>query len=184
MTERAAAQVELAATVLDQTANVLGDASASASSFALTMERTPPTVRQAAQTVGNLQASLRELETQLNALTILGTRPLANAAAKFGQMATDLNGLDTRLDLIASDLEGNRDALLANSSSLAALSDRVAALAASLRGGAVTDSIADVGAILRVMILVLAVWTAVPAVGALGLGLWIRAEVNPDDDDD
>jgi hypothetical protein len=34
------------------------------------------------------------------------------------------------------------------------------------------------------MILVLAVWTAVPAVGALGLGLWIRAEVNPDDDDD
>jgi hypothetical protein len=99
-------------------------------------------------------------------------------------MATDLNGLDTRLGLIASDLEGNRDALLANSSSLAALSDRVAALASSLRGGAVTDSIADVGAILRVMILVLAVWTAVPAVGALGLGLWIRAEVNPDDDDD
>jgi hypothetical protein len=148
------------------------------------MERTPPTVRQAAQTVGNLQASLRELEAQLNALTILGSRPLASAAAKFGQMATDLNGLDTRLGLIASDLEGNRDALLANSSSLAALSDRVAALASSLRGGAVTDSIADVGAILRVMILVLAVWTAVPAVGALGLGLWIRAEVNPDDDDD
>lgn len=182
MSERATNQVGLAASVLDQTATVLDDASASAASFALTLERTPPTVRQAAQTVGNLQASLLALQVQLDGLTILGTRPLSTAADRFGQMATELSGLDARLELIATDLESNRDALLANSRSLAALADRITAVADELRGGAIVDAIADVGAILRVMIIVLAVWTAVPAVGALGLGLWIRAEVNPDDD--
>lgn len=182
MAARATSQVELAASVLDQTATVLEDASATSASFALTLERTPPTVRQAAQTVGNLQASLLALQAQLDALTILGTRPLSTTADRFGQMATELDGLDARLGLIAGDLEGNRDALLANSRSLAALADRISDVADELRGGAFIDAIADVGAVLRVMILVLAAWTAVPAIGALGLGLWIRAEVNPDDD--
>jgi len=121
LAERTEPQVESIIATLDDTAQVLDDAGATARSFALTLERTPPTVRQAGQTVGNLQTNLRRLENQLASFTFLGQSPLGEAAAAVGQMATDLEGLDTRLGLIATDLEGNRDALLANAASLDAL---------------------------------------------------------------
>ena len=46
-------------------------------------------------------------------------------ADQFGQIATDLEGLDTRLELIATDLEDNSDKLLANAASLTALGERL-----------------------------------------------------------
>ena len=38
---------------------------------------------------------------------------------------------------------------------------------------------ADVQAIITVTLLVFTAWTAVPAVGAMGLGLWLRKELGP-----
>ncbi len=177
LAERTEAQVESMIATLDDTAQVLDDAGATALSFAVTLERTPPTVRQAAQTVGNLQANLRQLESQLASFTILGQSPLGDAAAAVGQMATDLEGLDTRLGLIATDLEGNRDALLANAASLDALGTRLAAVADDLRDGIIQDGLGDVQAVVTVLALVLVIWTALPAVGALGLGWWLRREL-------
>lgn len=183
LTDRIANQVESIAATLDETATVIEDASGTASSFAVTIERTPPSIRQAARIVGSVQTNLRALETQLGDIAILGARPLAGAAARFGEIATQLDGLDARLEQIAADLEGNRDALLANADSLGRLAPRIEALAADVRGGFVTDSLADVGAILAVLIITFVAWTAVPAVGALGVGLWLRSEVDTRDDD-
>ena len=96
---------------LDQTALVLSSMGTSATSFSGTLERTPPAVRQTAQTVVNLRANLILVEGQLAGINILGARPLGDVANLFGQMATDLEGLDTRLEAIAADLDNNRTAL-------------------------------------------------------------------------
>jgi hypothetical protein len=166
------------ADAIESSATALKDAGASASSFTTTLERTPPSVRQAAVTVRNLRPSLRDLEAQLSAINILGSQPFGRAAALFGTMATDLEGLDTQLDLIATDLEGNRGALVANAQSLDALGARLAAQAARLRSGMVHDGLEDVRALLLLALIAFLAWTAVPAVGALALGWWLRRELD------
>ncbi|HYH93149.1 MAG TPA: hypothetical protein VD763_08325 [Candidatus Saccharimonadales bacterium] len=181
LNDRVEVQVESLIETLDRTATVLDDAGSSALSFAVTLERTPPTVRQAAQTVSTLQGTMRSIEGQLGAISILGQQPLGNVAGLFGQMATDLEGLDTRLELIADDLSTNRDRLLANAASLDALGEQVATVAERLRSGGIEESFADVTSVVTLLALLLSVWTAVPAVGALALGWWLRRELGVDD---
>jgi hypothetical protein len=183
LADRTTGQVSAIVTTLDQTAVVLDRAVTSTTSFAGTLERTPPAVRQTAVTIANLRDNLISLEGQLSAISILGTRPLASAAAAFGEMAIDLEGLDTRLEAIADDLDDNRVALLGNSATLDALVARLQAVADGLRGGVIEDSLADVQAILTVLSLLLIAWTALPAVAALGLGWWIRRELRDPDGD-
>ena len=175
------AEVAQLATTLDRTADTLHDAGSSAVSFAVTLERTPPSVRQAAVTIRNLRPNLQAIEAQLGTISILGTEPLAGPARLFGEMATDLQGLDTRLDLIAGDLETDRDALLANSRSLTEAGDQAAALAKRVRSGFIQGGLDDLRAVLVVTVLVFVGWTAVPAVGALLLGIWLRRTLAGED---
>jgi hypothetical protein len=181
--DRTGEQVESIVATLDSTAIVLERAGTSATSFAGTLERTPPAVRQTALTVANLRANLMLVQGQLGAINILGTRPLSNAADLFGQMATDLEGLDGRLETIAADLDNNRAALTDNSASLQALGVELEGVADDLRGGVIEDSLADVQLVLTVLSVLLIVWTALPAVAALGLGWWIRRELRDPDGD-
>ena len=174
-------EVAQLATTLDRTADTLHDAGSSAVSFAVTLERTPPSVRQAAVTIRNLRPNLQAIEAQLATISILGTEPLAGPARLFGQMATDLQGLDTRLDLIADDLETDRDALLANSRSLTEAGDQAAVLAERVRSGFIQGGLDDLRAVLVVTVLVFVGWTAVPAVGALLLGIWLRRTLAGED---
>jgi hypothetical protein len=181
--DRTGEQVESIVATLDSTAIVLERAGTSATSFAGTLERTPPAVRQTALTVANLRANLILVQGQLGAINILGTRPLSNAADLFGQMATDLEGLDGRLETIAADLDNNRAALTDNSASLQALGVELEGVADDLRSGVIEDSLADVQLVLTVLSVLLIVWTALPAVAALGLGWWIRRELRDPDGD-
>ena len=176
---RTAEQVETIIATLDATSEALTDAASTATSFAVTLERTPPVVRQSAQTIGDLRTELRSVENQLAGLSLLGSRPLANVAGVFGRMAADVEGLDTRLGLIATDLEGNKAALLANSASLRAVGTRIGQAADDLRGGVIEDGLADVQSLLTLLFVLLITWTAVPAIGALLVGLWLRRELRP-----
>jgi hypothetical protein len=181
--DRTSDQVASIVTTLDQTAVVLESAGTSATSFAVTLERTPPAVRQTAQTIANLRGNLVLVEGQLGAINILGTRPLSNAADLFGQMAADLEGLDGRLETIAADLDANRAALADNAASLQDFATKLEGLADGLRGGVIEDSFANVQLVLIVLSVLLIVWTALPAVAALGLGWWIRRELRDPDGD-
>ena len=181
--DRTGEQVEAIVATLDETALVLGSMGTSATSFSGTLERTPPAVRQTAQTVANLRANLILVQGQLAAINILGARPLADAANLFGQMAVDLEGLDTRLEVIAADLDNNRTALLDNSTKLQALGTELDGLGDGLRGGAIEESLADAQLILAVLSILLVVWTALPAAAALGLGWWLRRETRDPDRD-
>jgi hypothetical protein len=174
VTDRVQTQVGDVIDVLDRTSQALRDAASSATSFSATLERTPPAVRQTAQAIADLRGNLRAIEDQFGRIDILGSRPLGNVAGQFGQMATDLDGLDTRLGTIAADLEGNRDALHTNSTSLTALADRLAGVAADARGSVDDNGVGDLPVIIVVLGMLLVGWTAVPSVGALWFGLWLR----------
>lgn len=181
--DRTGEQVDSIVSTLDETALVLSSMGTSATSFSGTLERTPPAVRQTAQTVANLRANLILVQGQLAAINILGARPLADAANLFGQMAGDLEGLDTRLETIAADLDANRTALLDNSTRMQTLGTELDGVADDLRGGTIEESLADVQLILIVLSALLVVWALLPAVGALGLGWWLRRELRDPDDD-
>jgi hypothetical protein len=94
-------------------------------------------------------------------------------------MARDLEGLDGQLDLIADDLQRDRTALGANAGSLRAAGDQAALLADRLRAGTIQDDLGDLRAILLVMTLLFVASMAVPAVGALLLGLSLRRRSAP-----
>jgi hypothetical protein len=170
-------QAATIADTLDATATALQDASASATSFAVTLERTPPIIQQVADALGQVETSLQGLSTQLAQVDILGRQPLAGTAQRVSNMASAIDGLDTRLGLIASDLQGNRDALLANSASLAALSQQLTVVADQLRSENLADALADIRTLLVVFGLILLTWIVLPSAGALALGWWLRREV-------
>jgi hypothetical protein len=179
--ERVETQIGAVVETLDRTSVALADAGTSATSFSVTMERTPPVVRQTAQAIADVRTDLRAAESQFSQIEILGRRPLGGVADAFGRMAANLDGLDERLDLIATDLESNRTALLANATSLGALGARLGLVADDLRGGAVEDGFADLRSSVSILALVLLVWMTLPAAGALWLGLWLRREVGRED---
>jgi hypothetical protein len=180
LAERTSTQVETVIATLDRASTALTDAGDTAVSFAVTLERIPPAVNQAADTVGNLQGNLRSVEQQLGAISILGANPLGGVARVFGQMASDLEGLDARLAAIATSLDDNKQSLLANADSLRALGQQLGDVADDLRTGIVQDSLADVQLILTVLFVLLVAWTAVPAAGALWIGWWLRRELPPE----
>ena len=174
LTETVDREVDQLTTTLDRTAATLHDASDSADAFSFTLDRTPASVRQSAATIRNLRPNLQAIENQLASINILGSQPMADAARLFGQMATDLEGLDTRLDQVADDLDVDRDTLRQNARSLDDLGDRTAALSQRVRTGFVQSGIGDLGTVFVLTMLVFTGWTAVPAAGALALGLWLR----------
>ena len=179
---RVETQIAAVVETLDRTSLALADAGTSATSFSVTMERTPPVVRQTAQAIADVRTDLRAAENQFSQLQILGQRPLANVADSFGRMAANLDGLDERLGLIATDLESNRGALLANATSLSALGARLGLVADDLRGGVVEEGFADLRSSATVLAIVLLIWMTIPAAGALWLGWWLRREVGGGDD--
>ncbi len=175
--DRVADESEQLGATLRGTARALDDASRTAETFESTLEQTPPSVRQAAQTIRNLRPRLVALQAQAGAIEIFGSRPLGSIGELFGQMAVDLEGLDDQLDRIADSLGGNQESLRTNARSLAALADELSGFADRLDGGVVTDSLSEVRTILALVLAVLVVAMAVPAAGALAFGLWLRREL-------
>jgi hypothetical protein len=159
---------------LDRTADTLHDAGALAGSFAITLERTPASVRQAAQTVRGLRPNLEAVGAQLGSFELFGSAPLAGPARLFEEMATGLRDLDTQLDVIASDLETDRTALTANARSLTEAGDQAAVLADRVRSGFIQDGFDDIRTVLAVLVFTLVTLAAIPAAAALAFGFWLR----------
>jgi hypothetical protein len=168
--------IQLASTT-ELAATVLRGASTTAQSFSGTVDQSAQAVAAATLTVTQARAELAALEAQLRSVNFLGQTPLASSADSVARIATSLEGLDTQLPLIASDLGTNRDALARNAVALSDLAKSTAALAARLGPGNGPDSIADVQQVVAITLLMFAAWSFVPAAGALGLGLWLQREL-------
>ena len=165
--------------IIEQTANVIDDAATSAASFGPTLAQTSVTVTQAAAAIREIEPRLRDLETQANAIEIFGQRPVAPLGQLFGQIATDVSGLDEQLDGIATVMGQNEAALTANAASLGALADLVRAYTGRLKPDVIDAGIDDTRRLLLMTLALFIGWTAVPAVGSLVVGLWMRRLVRP-----
>ena len=177
LAERAEVQVDAVIASLDETANVLTVTGATAGSFGGTLSATASTVGQAADTIRGVKPRLTDLESQFRSINILGNQPLANAADVVAEINTGLEGLDSKLDLVGDSLLDNQAALDRNAAALTSLGVRLGELADRLEAG--IGTVEDVQAIITVTLLVFTAWTAVPAVGAIGLGLWLRRQLGP-----
>jgi uncharacterized protein YukE len=180
LSDRTATQLSTIVDTIDETSTALSDAGASATSFSGTLDRTVPAVRQVAAAIGDLQGNLRSIEDQLGRVQILGNRPFDTVASQFGQMASDLEGLDTQLGQIADDLDGNRAALTANASSLAAIGERLGGIGEDLGRGVVAERLDDLQTVVTLLSLLLVVAVAFPAIGALWLGWSLRRTIRRD----
>jgi hypothetical protein len=179
LSDKTAARVSQVADTLDSTSQALTDASDTAKTFGTTLTTTVAAVDAASSRVRELEPTLADLETQFRSINILGAQPLSKAADVVGSIHGTLDGLDTQLSTVADSLRNGHDRLAANASSLGVLGTRLGALADDLRSGIVEDSLADLRSIFTVTMLVLALWAAVPAVGALMVGVWLRRLVRP-----
>jgi hypothetical protein len=177
--ERIVTEAQSLDAIIDRTAGVLDDAATTASSFGPTVEQTAVTVRDAAAALRDIEPRLRDLETQANAIDIFGTKPVAPLGQLFGQIAGDISGLDEQLDGIATEMGQNEAALTANSESLGALADLVRAYKGRLKPAAIDAGIDDARRLLLLTLALFIGWTAVPAVGALVVGRWMRRLVQP-----
>jgi hypothetical protein len=165
------------ASTTELAATVLRGASTTAQSFSGTVDQSAQAVAAATLTITQARSELAALEAQLRSVNFLGQTPLASSADSVARIATSLEGLDTQLPLIASDLGTNRDALARNAVALSDLAKSTAALAARLGPSDGPDSIGDVQQVVAITLLLFAAWSFVPAAGALGLGLWLRREL-------
>jgi hypothetical protein len=166
--------------IIDQTADVLDDAATTATSFSPTVRQTSATVGAAAVALRDIEPRLRDMEAQANAIEIFGARPVAPLAQLFGQIATDISGLDDQLDGIATEMGATEAALTANAESLGALSDLVRAYKGRLKPAAIDAGIDEARGLLLMTLALFIAWTAVPALGSLIVGRWMRRLVEPE----
>jgi hypothetical protein len=165
------------AAVIGLAAEVLHDAATTAQSFTVTVDQSSLAVASAAGTITELRSDLVALEDQLRSVKILGATPLATSADAVGRIVTSIAGLDTRLSLIADGLEGNRIALSGNATSLEQLAGSTEDLAAQRRSDDRGERLGEIQQLTSMALLVLAAWSAVPALGALILGIWLRRKL-------
>lgn len=174
LADRLRTDVGRVSTALERTAAVLDDASASARGFGTTIDSSSAALASAAGDLRAIVPQLRSIETQANAINILGSQPLAPLAGLFGQIAGQLTDLDAQLDQVSFDLRTNRAALDANAVSLAALATETRTLGDRLDGDTLPGAIDDIRWLLVAMLVVGTLGAAVPAAGALAVGWWLR----------
>ena len=174
LSARLRADVGGVSATLERTATVLDDAAATAQGFGTTVDSSTTALNQAAADLRLIVPQLREIETQANAINVLGSKPLAPIAGLFGQIAGQLGDLDAQLDGIATNLNANRAALGTNAISLAELATQTRTLSDRLGGDALPAAVDDARWLLVAMLAIGALGAAVPASGALLAGWWLR----------
>ncbi|HEX2756293.1 MAG TPA: hypothetical protein VHM48_12565 [Candidatus Limnocylindrales bacterium] len=166
--------------IIGSSADVLDGAATTVGTLGPTVERTSATVSAAAGALRDIEPRLRDVETQANAFEIFGQRPVASLGQLFGQIATDISGLDEQLDGIATEMGRTKAALTANAESLGALADLIRAYKDRLKPEAIDAGIDEARRLLLFTLTLFIGWTAVPAIGSLIVGRWMRRLVEPE----
>jgi hypothetical protein len=161
---------------LDRTSAVLDKAATTAQGFGATVDGTTSALATVGGDIDSIVPRLESIAEQTSTLSILGAQPLAPVGGLFRDIATQLSDVRTQLTTMASRLTTNRAALDANASSLGDLATETRTLSERLRGDALVGAIDDLRVVLVIVLGIGALGAAVPAVGALLLGLWIRRE--------
>jgi hypothetical protein len=169
------------ARTLQRTSDVIDTAAATAGSFGATIDGTTGALGTVGGDIDSITPRLGAIADQTAAISILGANPLASVSGLFRDIATQLEDVRGQLTTISTSLVTNRAALTANASSLADLSAETRRLAERMNGASITAAIDDLRLLLVIVLGVGALGAAVPAVGALIVGLWLRRAVALDE---
>ncbi len=175
--DRFGGDVDGVSRTLERTSQVLDKASATATGFGATIDGTTSALATVGGDIDGIVPRLQSIAEQTAAINILGANPLSSVSGLFGDIATQLGDVRGQVTAVATGLATNRAALDANASSLADLATETRTLADRLNGVAITGAIDDLRVLLVVVLGIAALGAAVPAIGALLIGLWLRREL-------
>ena len=162
---------------LVRTADVIDRAATTSGDFGLTIDRTTAALGTVGGDIGDIVPRLRAIESQAGAINILGSQPLAPLASLFGDIAGQLGDVQAQVASVSSSLATNREGLTATGESLTKLSNQLRTLSNQLGRDAVANALDDARWLFVAVLGVAALGAAMPAVGALALGLWLRREL-------
>ena len=165
------------ARTLDRTSDVIDKAATTAGGFGGTIDGTTSALGIVGGDIDTIVPRLESIADQTAVINILGANPLASVSGLFRDIATQLRDVRGQLTAIGTSLATNRAALGANATSLAELATETKALARQMNGEALAGAIEDLRVLLVIVLGIGALGAAVPAVGSLLLGLWLRREV-------
>lgn len=160
-------QAQLAA-MLEPASASLHDASTAAGHAGASLGSSEAAARDGAALTTQLASAMDQMQA-LAAVDVFGARPFAAAAASFGDLATRSRSLSSSLTATADSLTAD----IADSASVSADLDRLAGQLDALRADTRTGPPANLGAgigLLRLVLLGLLAWLAVPALASLWLG--------------
>ena len=138
-----------------------------------TLGTTSETLASASGVLAQVAATSDDLSTSLN-FSILGSQPLANAAARFGDLAVQVRGFQEKSQALADNLAVNSGDTSALATEIDGLRDELAALTKRVDSFEATGDIVGllVGGILLLGLLV--AWLAVAGAGCAWFGLRLR----------
>jgi methyl-accepting chemotaxis protein len=160
-----------------QTADVIDSAATTSDEFGLTIDRTTAALGTVGTDIRDIVPRLQAIETQANGINILGSTPLAPLAGLFGEIAGQLGDVQTQLDAVSASLGTNQTSLSTTAGSLTKLATQTRELSTKLGGDSVPNALDDARWLFVAVLGVAALGAAMPAVGALALGLWLRREL-------
>lgn len=167
---------------LERTSDVIDQAATTAGSFGATIDGTTGALGIVGGDIDSITPRLDAIADQTASISILGATPLASVSGLFRDISTQLRDVRGQLTTIGTSLTTNRAALGANASSLSDLSAETRQLADRLNGTSITAAIDDLRLLLVIVLGIGALGAAVPAVGALLVGLWLRRELRLESD--
>jgi septal ring factor EnvC (AmiA/AmiB activator) len=177
LAERTSGRLATISATLDRTATALERAGATSQSFAGTLDQAAPTLAQVDTALTDVVATLKDLETTTGNLTFLGQQPLASLSGRFDRIATQLSTLQTQIGTLGTNLTDNQTNLVSLGTSLTDLAAQIRDVNTVVGSGEIESSLAEILSVVRLALGLLAVWFAVPAIAALGFGIWVRRQV-------
>jgi hypothetical protein len=152
---------------LDATAATMTDAATAAEGVDQSLDTTAAAARRASALTDSLASSLRTLGASMD-LELFGSRPFAALGDDFRLVADEAAAVSTDLGTTADSLDRNRDDTRRIAADFRALRIEVE----QLRGLVDQTDLAGGGLVsLRLMLILLVIWQAVPAIAALALGV-------------
>lgn len=165
---------------VDKAATTLERAGSTSGGFSTTIDQAVTTIGQVNTTLGEVVATVRELQSTASTLTVFGQTPLTSLADRFGRVAGQVETLQAQVGTLGDNLASNQSKASALGSSMTDLATQLHEVSDVLRSGEIEDSLREVVSIVRWTLGLLAIWFAVPALGALAFGIWLRRQLAED----
>ncbi|MGZ8721637.1 MAG: hypothetical protein ACXWXH_09245 [Aeromicrobium sp.] len=180
LSSRLSDRLDTISQTVEKTGATLDRAASTSGSLSTTMEQAVTTVGQVDTTLGEVVATVRELQSTASTLTIFGQTPLTSLADRFGRVAGQVETLQAQVGTLGEDLATNRSGLASLGTSTTDLATQLRQVGQVLSSGEIEDSLREIVSIIRWTLGLLAIWFAVPAIGALVFGVWLRRQLAAD----